>query len=60
MVSGTVLWDTSTASLGTHEIQGHWLSNGDDVDVSNNKKTISIIVIEEAVLPPPPEPESEP
>ena len=56
-VSGTVLWDTSTASLGTHEVKGHWLSNNDDVDVSNNVKTISIIVIEETAIPPPPVPE---
>ncbi len=56
--SGIVLWNTSTASLGTHEIQGHWLSINGDINTSNNFKTIFITVVDS--IPPPPEPEPEP
>jgi len=55
--SGVVLWDTSTASLGTHEIQGHWLKLLGDVNATNNVKKIFITVTEDIIPPPPPTPD---
>jgi len=57
--SGTIFWDTSTASLGTHEIQAHWFVAIGDINSNNNVKTIFITVTEDVIPPPPPPPEPE-
>jgi len=52
---GTVLWNTSTASPGTHEIKGHWLSINGDINTANNFKTIFITLTDD-IIPPEPDP----